>query len=1245
MHWIRTSLSVAIAVSMPLVLIAADTTSAARWDFDNAEIADVITSGSVLRDQPGPQPPEFPDFTPNNSAIKLDGSGARLEIPDPGPNSLFDFTNGDEITIEAWVKPEAPINASPIYLIGKGRTNIPKFARDNQNWGLRLVGNGDLLKLSFVFASKLNGKTGWHRWTSSMGLQATAGWHHVCVTYRFGEPNSIRGFIDGRPTNGTWDLAGPTKNPPVVDDDDVWIGSSMGGSSANSFRGWLDSVAVHRSALDAQTIANRFHRVGGPRIVGPQPEVMPDLGDLPPGRVQITLAEEFPTHTRWLNEGETWPIATVKWTADEFLLPRIPLRFDEWGIRESWNAPVLLRMAADVELAPGKNHFLVRARALGRLWVDGKLIARTEPITRQPPNGEEPITPLTEPPLPGLRPAGYHQQEVLASVDIQPEENSSRQLHRVVLELVVGGKNLRTETGEVCVARLSSNGNIYEILQPSAEKHPLSLTDTAILTALARIEDSLNRLDDQTRHQAAASQNAFWEMRHQVAQKWASQHPAPKVPQSPEEITQHPIDAFIAAKINTAMSESEKSNPAQTRHFHENVLPILQEHCFRCHGDKNKGGLKLNNRVAALTPGDSEVAAVVPGDPENSELVARIRSNDDGLRMPPTGAGLDAEQIANLEKWIADGALWPALPISEADIADAPILDDESFLRRVYFDTIGIPPTATEVREFLSNRQPDKRNRIIAQLLDDERFADHRVSYWLDLLAENPTLLNASLNSTGPFRWFLYDSLRDRKPLDRMVTELLMMRGSPHEGGSAGFAIAAENDSPFAAKGHIVASAFLGIELQCARCHDSPYHSTTQRDLYSLAAMFSRKSVTVPSTSRVPKAFFEKQKSREALIQATLKPDEPVAADWPFAETTGAIDGPGIDLLMQTPNDSRERLAALITTPHNRRFSQVIVNRLWKQLLGAGIVEPVHDWEGREPSHPELLDWLAHQLVSNGYDIRHVMRLIMTSKTYQRAPIGRNLQASADQRFFNAPDRRRLTAEQIVDALHAVTNNPIDVEELTFVHDGRRSVSNRLSLGHPTRAWMFGDLKNERDRPSLSLPRARIVVDVLEAFGWTGARQKPITNRETDPNVLQPGVLANGSLTSTLTRATYGSELAELAVRAASAEKLVEELFLRILSRPPSDSERVAFSQALAAGFDTRLIPADQVQAPVELPQLPLVTWFNHLRPDANTIQQELERRVRMGPPADPRLETPWREVYEDIVWSLINHREFVWLP
>jgi len=696
--------------------------------------------------------------------------------------------------------------------------------------------------------------------------------------------------------------------------------------------------------------------------------------------------------------------------------------------------------------------------------------------------------------------------------------------------------------------------------------------------------------------------------------------------------------------VQRALAASAQSPTEVAEHFYESVLPILRTECFRCHGDKEQGGLRLNSRTAILKGGESETPAVVPGNATESELIRRIKSNDAEEQMPPGGTRLSPAKIAILEKWIQSGASWPAPPLAEKDVAPPSVVGDAAFLRRVSLDTIGVPASAADVRAFLADSSPDKRQRVIDRLLNDDRGADHWVSYWQDVLAENPTLINASLNTTGPFRWYLYDALRDQKSFDRFVTELILLRGTSPEGGSAGFGVASENDAPFAVKGQIVATAFLGIELQCARCHDSPYHSTKQKDLYALAAMFERKPVTVPKTSRVPSTFFE-AKVRESLIKVTLKPDEQVVPHWPFAEVTGSADDAMLTSLLQDPEDQRERLAALITAPQNQRFAQVVVNRLWRRFMGAGFVEPVQDWEGHAASHPELLGWLAHEFVAHDYDLKHVARLILTSQVYQREATGKNLTAAPELRFFVAPDRRRLTAEQVVDALHTATGQSMDVEVLTFDPDGRRPAGGRLKLDAPRRAWMFTSLANERDRPSLSLPRARAIADILEAFGWSGSRQNARTDRETAPNVLQPGALANTVAAVNLTRASCHSDLANLAIRAASPDELVETLFLRFLGRLPTDAERKPLVTLLSSQFDERLTPESEIQWPAPPEPLPTVTWSNHLRSEANSIALEIERRVRQGPPPDPRLRSHWREAYEDVVWSLINLREFVWVP
>jgi len=1217
-----------------LVVSATDQPQVERFDFGTEELGPLIPRGDVVRDQAGPRPPEFLNMDPDNTAVQLKGHGARFEIRDPGPQSAYKFNNGDAITLEAWIRVDSLRGGNPAYIIGKGRTLSPNVSKDNQNWSLRVVGTPDgQAALSFLFTSTSGaGVFHWHRWTSDATFHIATGWHHVAVTYEFGKPETINGWIDGQPTQGKWDADGQTADPPVVDDDDVWIGTSLNGSEGNSFIGLIDMVAIHRLRVSDQELAARFQRRGGPVVVAVEKPEMPNLGTIPAGRVLVQFSEGLPAFNRWPASSEM-PEETDRWMNDLFLLPRVPLRYDDWGIRSDWKAPLLLRLAADVELPEGSLRFLLRARALARLWVDGVLVAETKAADASTPNGHDPVTPLAQPPLPGLRVKDYHHQEVFGTA-----QRVQRGWSRIILEVVVGGKNQRTETGEVCVAIETEDGKSFSILRAGNEP-ALPLTDAAVTPVLARLETALADLDDTKRRAAAQSRNVFWTKRHEIAREWIARNPPASPPRAG-----HPIDAFIDATIETALA-SHTADPRDSDTFRRDILPILQEKCFRCHGEKTQGGLKLHSRTAALRGGDSAIPAIVPGMPEASEMLARLRTTDASIMMPPSGERLSEAEIARLEKWIRDGAAWPATTSPQKKLAKTAVMSDEAFLRRINLDLIGLPPTAAEALAFLNDPTPDKRTRLIDRLLADERWADHQMADWLDVLAENPTLINASLNSTGPFRWFLFDALRDDKGLDRMVTELMMMRGDVGHGGSAGFALAGENDSPFATKGHIIAAAFLGIELQCARCHDSPYHSTTQRELYSLAAMLARKTVTVPATSQVPAGFFEK-KGRESLIRVTLRPDEPIAPNWPFAAVTGVADGDRIDRLMDDPNDTRERFAALVTSPENQRFARVFVNRVWKRLMGAGFVEPTHDWEGRDASHPELLDWLASDFVAHGYAPKQLLRLIVTSAAYQREATTENVAAlPANERFFNAPGRRRLTAEQIVDSLHTATGIPIASEEITFVHDGRHALDRRQTLGVPRRAWMFANLNNERDRPSLALPYAQTTVDVLEAFGWNGSRQMPVFERPVEPNLLQPGILANGTLVQSLSRAAWRSELADLAVNATTPDAIVDEIFLRLLCRKPRDAERAAFLPALREGFATRLIPAAEQVPPKPSEPLPLVTWLNHVSPEANSIQLEVEKRVRQGPPADPRLRDAWREIYEDFIWNLINDRDFVWIP
>jgi hypothetical protein len=378
---------------------------------------------------------------------------------------------------------------------------------------------------------------------------------------------------------------------------------------------------------------------------------------------------------------------------------------------------------------------------------------------------------------------------------------------------------------------------------------------------------------------------------------------------------------------------------------------------------------------------------------------------------------------------------------------------------------------------------------------------------------------------------------------------------------------------------------------------------------------------------------------RAPRITVTLKPGTKVAPAWPFAPLVGDVP-PGALPGGATP---RDKLAAYLTAPENERFPQVVVNRLWKRLMGRGLVEPVDDWERGEPTHPELLKYLGRELVRGGYDLKQVARLILNSHAYQRAADPRL--AAADP-WYAAPARRRLTAEQIVDSLFVAAGKPLDIEEVNLDVDGGRDLKNSISLGRPRRAWQLASTSNERDRPSLALPRVQAVSDVLEAFGWRPARQFPLTDRDTEPNALQPALLANGTVGVWLTRLSDDHAATRLALDDQPAEALVDRLFLRVLTRRPTAAERAAFAAHLRPGYDGRVVePSLDVPPPGKRRPPRYVSWSNHLTEEANRIKIQREAEARRGPPPTRRLDPQWRQRLEDVVWALLNDPEVLFTP
>jgi hypothetical protein len=579
-----------------------------------------------------------------------------------------------------------------------------------------------------------------------------------------------------------------------------------------------------------------------------------------------------------------------------------------------------------------------------------------------------------------------------------------------------------------------------------------------------------------------------------------------------------------------------------------------------------------------------------------------------------------------------------AARLQEAGMEPSRLTTDAEFVRRVTIDVLGTIPSPEQFRAFQQDTSPGRRARYIDRLLESDRWADNWVGYWQDVLAENPNIVNPTLNNTGPFRWWIHESFLDNKPFDRFVTELIMMEGSAYYGGPAGFGMATQNDAPMAAKAHILGQAFLALEMKCARCHDAPYHDFRQEDLFSLAAMLQRGPQQVPKTSSIPGGA---DAVASLLVEVTLKPGTAVQPAWAFGDRLTDEIPAG---LIRTPGDSRERLAALVTSPTNPRFARVIVNRLWRRYMGRGLVEPVDDWEDATPSHPELLDYLGRELMGNAYDLQHVARLILNSQTYQRVPWpGDSAAPSSD--LFAAPQRRRMSAEQLVDSLFTAAGKPFDAGPVCIDIDGARPATSSLNLGEPTRAWQFASLSNERDRPSLALPFAQPFVTLMETYGWRSSRQDPLSCRVEEPTVLQPAIMTNGILSRRITRLSDDSALTALTLEDQPLHQLIDRVHLRLLSRTATAEEQQLFQELLSPGYASRQRAGAGDPSAARYAMRGTVSWSNHLHPQANVVKTQLENAVRQGDPPTTRLDSDWRERMEDTIWSLINSPEFVFLP
>ncbi|WP_414663148.1 DUF1553 domain-containing protein [Horticoccus sp. 23ND18S-11] len=958
------------------------------------------------------------------------------------------------------------------------------------------------------------------------------------------------------------------------------------------------------------------------------------------GQVTVEICEnEVPRTGSW---PATTLAATESFQEDAFGLFELPQKYISTGVRADRAFPTLVRASATVTLPAGKHRLLLRSRGAARLMVAGRVVLETPfDQPRQFAVGNAGELPVEEQNAfldlgPGYRFAPPGNREVWGEVEFAGGAGVP-----VVLETLLGGiepkskKPFRPELGETVVAIALAGTAEWKLLAPSGAGLPYTDQAWAAYTAERRLR--FDAMDTAARAARRTEHAGYWNRRRDAATAWLASTPHEPVPALPAGYPEfNAIDRFLGARIARVVADYEPVKQKGGVDYHREIKPILEAHCYSCHqGTKVKGELRLDDLAAALKGGAGDGPAIVPFKPDESPLLKRITHTDPEEVMPAKGDRLPAADIALLRRWIAEGARWPEF--SSEGLKLTPLTDDLAFLRRVTLDTIGLTPAEPDVNAFLADRSPDRRTRVIDRLLADPRWADHQMGYWLDVLAENPNLINPTLNNTGPFRWWLYESIKDNKPLDLFVTELIRLEGSERFGGPAGFGVATQNDVPLAAKGIILSSAFLGVEMKCARCHDAPTHESKQIELFQIAAMLATKPIKVPVTSSVALEHL-RVGGREPMIQVTLSPGTTVPPAWPFAKFCDAATAA---TLAENPQSTRDTLAAAITAPQNERFAQVMANRIWQRFMGRGIVALVGDWEKSTVTHPELLRWLARELVRSGYDMKAVARLILTSHAYQRATDATLTETGP---LFAAPAPRRIQAEQLVDSYFAATGKPFVLEQVNLDLDSVRTIDNALDLGRASRAWMLASTSNERDRPSLMLPRIQAVAEVMEVFGWRGARPDAASGvRDVGANVLQPALLSNGTMMTWLTRLSDDHGLTQFALETQPLDQFIDRLFLRLFTRPPTAEERTFYAKSLRPGYEQRVVKlnADPTPPPA---RRKFVAWSNHMKSEANSLRLEEEAAARRGDTPTTRLDPDWRRRFEDVVWALLNAPEWAYV-
>lgn len=513
-------------------------------------------------------------------------------------------------------------------------------------------------------------------------------------------------------------------------------------------------------------------------------------------------------------------------------------------------------------------------------------------------------------------------------------------------------------------------------------------------------------------------------------------------------------------------------------------------------------------RVQALRRGEAPILARYEG--AYAAATVTVMGDRSGFvwREPPANNTID--QLVSTK--------WERMKLLPSELCS-----DAEFLRRVRLDLTGLPPTSAELKEFLSDPRPStlKRRQVIDQLLVSPDYVEHWSNKWADLLQVNSKFIGSE--GASAFRDWIRKAIATNQPYDEFAHSVLTASGSNRDNPAASYyKILREPDAIMENTTHL----FLAIRFNCNKCHDHPFERWTQDQYYELAAFFAQTELKEDPTSQGKKIGGTAVEGAKPLYEEVYDSQ----AGEVTHERTGKAVAPAFpfecDFEISPEASRREQLAAWITSADNPYFAKSYVNRLWGYMTGTGLMEPLDDIRaGNPPTNPELLEHLTREFVESDFDVRHVIRLICNSRTYQLS-VATHEWNEGDQLNYSHATARRLPAEVLYDAVHRVTG----------------AVSGIPGVAPGTRAAALPDV-------AVNLPD-----------GFLNNLGRPV--RESACECERSQELQLGPIMALVSGPTIGQaisdpkcELPRLALTELSDGEMIREIYLRVLSRPATTTE------------------------------------------------------------------------------------------